>query len=52
VSICLLNDADVCTGCFRPANEITDWSRLDDESRREVLRATGERMRDAGVLFD
>lgn len=52
VSICLLNDADVCTGCFRTAAEITDWSELDDETRRRVLRATGERMRDAGVLFD
>jgi hypothetical protein len=52
VSICLLDDADVCTGCFRTAAEITDWNELDDEARRRVLRSTGERMRTAGVLFE
>lgn len=52
VSICLLDGDDICTGCFRSAAEITDWMLLDDETRREVLARTHERMRAAGVLFD
>ena len=52
VSVCLLDEQDVCTGCFRTAQEITDWFGLDDEARRAVIDATRERMRAAGVLFD
>lgn len=52
VSICLLNEEDVCTGCFRTAGEITDWNALDDEARRAVIAATHDRMRAAGALFD
>ena len=52
VSVCLLDSQDVCVGCFRTADEITDWIMLDDGSRREVLKLTRERMRVAGVLFE
>ncbi len=52
VSICLLDEQNVCTGCFRTADEITDWSALDDDARRAVILATHDRMRAAGALFD
>jgi predicted Fe-S protein YdhL (DUF1289 family) len=52
VSVCLLNDDDVCVGCFRSAGEITDWVMLDDLGRRQVLELSRERMRAAGVLFE
>ena len=52
VSICMLDEADVCTGCFRTANEITDWMELDDEAREAVILAARERMREAGALFE
>ncbi len=52
VSVCLLNDEDVCVGCFRSAGEITDWVMLDDPARRQVLELSRERMREAGVLFE
>ena len=52
VSVCMLDEQDVCTGCFRTANEITDWMVLDDDARRAVIVAARERMRAAGVLFD
>ncbi len=52
VSICLLDDNDICTGCFRSADEITDWMLLDDDARREVIARSHTRMRDAGALFD
>ncbi|MCC5885026.1 MAG: DUF1289 domain-containing protein [Gammaproteobacteria bacterium] len=52
VSVCLLDGQDVCVGCFRTADEITDWVMLDDPGRRKVLELTRERMREAGVLFE
>lgn len=52
VSVCLLNDQDVCVGCFRSADEITDWVMLDDSARQQVLERTHERMRQAGALFE
>lgn len=52
VSICLLDTQDVCTGCYRSADEITDWVMLDDDARRRVIARSRERMRQAGALFE
>lgn len=43
VSICVLNDEDVCTGCYRSADEITDWSMCSAERKREILCRARER---------
>ncbi len=45
VSVCALNDEDVCIGCYRTVDEITRWIRLDDEERRAVIRLAAERGR-------
>lgn len=42
-SICSLNDEDVCLGCYRTANEIRNWSGLNNDQRLDVLIACGER---------
>jgi predicted Fe-S protein YdhL (DUF1289 family) len=44
ISVCLLDDNDICTGCFRSADEITDWFMASAEQKREVLRRARERM--------
>ncbi len=43
VSICALNDDDVCTGCFRTIEEIRGWSYLGAEQKRYVLLLCNER---------
>ena len=43
ISVCVLDDDDVCMGCFRTANEITDWFMASDDEKREVLRRARER---------
>ena len=43
VSICALDENDVCVGCHRSGDEITRWTRMDNEERREVLRKVSER---------
>lgn len=45
VSICALDEDDICVGCFRTGNEISYWGRLTAEQQREVLRRCDRRMR-------
>lgn len=47
VSVCALDERDICIGCHRTGDEITHWSRLTDEQRREVLVLVAEREREA-----
>ena len=39
VNICALDEQDICTGCQRTVGEITRWSRMDNDERRQVLRS-------------
>lgn len=47
VSICALDDDDICVGCHRSGDEIARWSRLNNEERLEVLRNVAEREKKA-----
>jgi len=51
VSICALDEADVCIGCQRNVDEIIRWSRLNNHERREVLLRCHERARERGQLL-
>lgn len=47
VSVCRMDAATrLCEGCLRTLDEITAWSALDDESRRDIWRLIERR---AGV---
>ena len=50
VGICALDENDVCIGCFRTGREISDWGDLNNEKKREVLRACGKRMNGDNTL--
>ncbi len=45
ISVCALNEADVCTGCYRSVQEIRDWRDLTNSQRREVISKALERER-------
>ena len=49
ISICSLDQNDVCEGCFRTGSEIVDWFTADDDRKREILEASTQRRKDAGV---
>lgn len=51
VSICALNEDDICTGCQRSIDEIRRWSRMSNPERRQVLLRCHERARASGFLF-
>lgn len=45
VSICVLDDDDICIGCYRSGREISDWGKYDNNAKREVLARVAARMR-------
>lgn len=43
VSICALDEQDVCIGCHRTGDEILRWTQMSNEERRQVLAEVAER---------
>lgn len=37
ISVCVLNDSDICEGCYRSAQEITDWGISSNEQKMAVM---------------
>lgn len=38
INVCVLHpEAKLCLGCFRSADEITQWSRMTPDMRREIM---------------
>ena len=51
ISICALDQNDVCEGCFRTGDEIVDWFTANDERKREILEASERRRKDSGFTL-
>tara|TARA_B100001750_G_scaffold213941_1_gene196774 strand:+ start:562 stop:753 length:192 start_codon:yes stop_codon:yes gene_type:complete len=51
VSVCALDEDDICTGCQRSIDEISRWGRMGNPERRQVLLRCHERARQNGLLF-
>jgi len=48
VRVCVIHpEARICTGCLRSIDEITRWSKMSPEERREIMAALPDR---AGLL--
>jgi len=43
VSICSMNNDDLCIGCYRTAKEIREWLLMEDDERLVVIEKAGER---------
>ncbi|MFF7706933.1 DUF1289 domain-containing protein [Pseudomonas sp. NPDC007930] len=50
VSVCALDEHDLCIGCQRSADEITRWGRMSNDERRQVLAKAHERARAQGLM--
>lgn len=44
VSICALDENDVCVGCFRTGGEISHWGLLSEQDKQEILYRIKQRM--------
>ena len=43
ISVCYLDEQEICQGCFRSASEITDWLMVGARKKREILARAEER---------
>lgn len=44
IKICVVHPVErICTGCLRTMDEITRWSKMDDDERREVMEVLPQR---------
>ena len=43
IAVCALDEDDVCLGCFRTADEITDWFMASDDEKRVIVTRSQER---------
>ncbi len=50
ISVCALDDDDVCMGCYRNAQEITDWVMCSAEEKREILEKARQRFEQANPI--
>lgn len=44
---CCLNDEDICLGCYRSLEEITEWSQASDMRKQMILINTHKRKEQA-----
>jgi len=44
ISVCVLDEQDICMGCYRSAEEIADWFMASREQKLEIIRLANQRM--------
>ncbi|PSF14401.1 DUF1289 domain-containing protein [Marinobacter fuscus] len=49
VSVCALDEQEICIGCQRTGDEILRWSRMTDDERRLVLKEVAKREEKVGL---
>lgn len=50
VSVCTMDpQTGLCAGCWRSLDEIGAWSRMPDESKRQVWQRIQQRLTDLGA---
>ncbi len=50
VSICALDENDICQGCFRSGDEITEWFMASNEEKRAILERAEIRRNESFVV--
>ncbi|EAT11553.1 DUF1289 domain-containing protein [Bermanella marisrubri] len=43
VAVCALDENDVCIGCYRTGEEITQWGEMNNAEKEVVLKKVAER---------
>lgn len=51
VSVCVLDEDDVCVGCQRTGTEVARWGKMNNEERRAVLAQLDTRAQQQGMQF-
>jgi len=46
VGVCQYNDENLCSGCFRTPEEISQWFNLTTEEKKKIINLLPSRMED------
>ncbi|MFA5982499.1 MAG: DUF1289 domain-containing protein [Methylococcaceae bacterium] len=47
---CCLDENDICLGCFRSLSEITRWSLVDNDTKKEFLKNALDRRKQSKYM--
>lgn len=50
ISVCVLDEHDICQGCYRSADEVTEWFMATPERKRDILERVRQRRDDASSI--
>lgn len=50
ISVCVLDEGDICMGCYRSADEVTEWFMATAEQKRVILERAQRRRDDANPI--
>ena len=51
IAVCALDENDVCIGCYRTGQEITDWGEMDNEQKTGVMKNVAKRESESGNVI-
>ena len=43
IGVCQYDNEDICKGCFRTLDEISNWSLLTEKQRQEIMQELNQR---------
>ena len=55
IGVCQYDNEDICRGCFRTLDEISNWALMTEEERKEIMKKLNkraEKISDVNVLED
>ncbi len=47
IDVCQLNSQNICTGCYRTIDEITQWRSLNKSKQIEIIEIANQRKKAA-----
>ncbi|WP_396588884.1 DUF1289 domain-containing protein [Bermanella sp. R86510] len=51
VAVCALDENDICIGCYRTGDEITQWGEMTNQEKELVLENVAEREAQSGNII-
>ncbi|MFT6153417.1 MAG: putative Fe-S protein YdhL (DUF1289 family) [Crocinitomicaceae bacterium] len=51
IAVCALDENDMCIGCYRSGQEITDWGEMDNLKKAEVMKIVAKREAESGNII-
>ena len=43
IGVCQYDNEDICRGCFRTLDEISNWALMTEEERKEIMKKLEDR---------